>query len=102
MKWKMHIKGEIQILRFGAYLVCVWIPLEEGENLRWRIYLDGSDEANKSYQIWTDHVWTDIRWMDSSRMMDCLNEPIVDESFVDEPRVDEPRVDGPKSHVVLG
>ena len=74
-----------------------WIITEEGENWRWRIYLDGPNGANKSGQIWTNLLWTDIRWTNSFKRTDCLtNEPIEDRSLVN-----EPRVDGPKSHVAL-
>ena len=98
--WSMHFK--IFVLVLGFLTTCFWylsssyyikkrLICEEEENLRWRIYLDGSDGVKKSCQILTDHVWTDIRWTDSSRRTNCLNEPVVDGAFVDKPRVDGPK-----------
>ena len=103
--WSMYFK--IFVLVLGFLTACFWylsssyyikkrLICEEEENLIWRIYLDGPDSVNKSYQIWTDHVWTDIRWTDSSTRTDHLNEPVVDRAFVEESKVDGPRVDGPK------
>ena len=87
------LKDQIKLSPHGSFKLVIADPwsegaTEEGENLRWRIYLDGSDNVNKSYQILTDHVWTNIRWTDSSRRTNCLNEPVVDGAFVDKPRVD--------------
>ena len=105
------LKDWIEPSPHGSFHLVIMDPysegaIGEGENLRWQIYLDGPDGANKSCQTWTDHVWTDIRWTDSSRRTDWLKKPIVDgflvdEPKVDEPRVDEPKVDGPKSHMAL-
>ena len=77
------LKDQIKLSPHRSFHLVITDPwsegaTKEGENMRWRIYLDGSNGANKSCQIWTDHVWTNIRWTDSSRRMDCLNEPIVD------------------------
>ena len=100
------LKDWIESSPHGSFHLMITDPwsekaTEEGENLRWWIYLDGPGDTNKSCQIWTDHVWTNIRWTDSSRRMDYLNKPIVDGSLVDKPRVDGRRVDEPKSHVAL-
>ena len=95
------LKDQIKPSPYGSFKLMITDPwsegaIKEGENLRWWIYLDGSDGVNKSYQILMDHVWMDIRWTDSSRRTDYLNELVVDGAFVDEPRVDRPWVDEPK------
>ena len=54
-----------------------WIITEEGENWRWRIYLDGPNGANKSGQIWTNLLWTDIRWMDQNVTWHSINHCVI-------------------------
>ena len=50
---------------------------EEGENWRWRIYLDEPDNANKSSQIWTNLLWTDIRWTDQKVTWHSINHCVI-------------------------
>ena len=57
------LKDQIEPSPFGSFHLVITDPwsegaIEEGENWRWQIYLDGLNDANKSCQIWTDHLWT--------------------------------------------
>ena len=93
------LKDQIKLSPHGSFQLVIMDPwsegaTKEGENLKWRIYSDGSNGVNKSYQIWTN-----IRWTYSYRRTDCLNEPVVDEAFVDEPRVDGQKKK--KNHMTL-
>ena len=64
----------------SAYQVALWLKnkscrsilVEEGENWRWRIYLDGPNSTNKSGQIQTD-----IRWTNQKVMCHSINHCVI-------------------------